>query len=208
MKKLILWAFLVIPVLASAQIKATTENGKAVVLFEDGTWDYVSEETVQGMTAEAVEIDRSLTKESELTELYNAESKRLVKFFGPIKGKIRGRAKCMILEGKPKVFFQWEFGLLDSYRYFGQMKPGKILTIKTKSNASIELVLNEDIEMEYMEKYNYSIMKGACMLNDEQFKMLMNNPVAEIEVHWKKTSESYTMNDAYFFSKSFAELLE
>ena len=208
MRSVLMFAMIALPIFINAQIKATTEGGKEVLLFENGTWEYVTQETVRAIETKAVEIDVNLTKESELGDLYYAESKKLAKFFGPVKGKIKGRAKCMIAEGKPKVFFQWEFSLLDSYRYFGQMKSGRVVVLKTKNNTPIELVLNEDIDTEYMEKYNFSIMRGACTLNDEQFKLLMNSPVSEVEVHWKKGAETYKIDDGYFFSKAFQELLK
>lgn len=208
MKILVLMAMLILPMIAVAQIEATTNNGKAVLLFDNGTWEYVSDNNTKKTETVDVEIKDGLTKESPLEELYYVESKRLVKYFGPIKGKIKGRTKCMIVDGQPKVFFQWEVGLLDSYRYFGQMKAGKRVTLKTKSNTLIELVLTEDMDLEFMEKYNFSIFKGACKLNDEQFKLLMNSAITEVEVEWKKESETYQVNDAYYFSKTFGELLK
>lgn len=208
MKILISITMLVLPMIVVAQIEATTSDGKTVLLFDNGTWGYVTENKVHDAELVQVEIEEGLTKESSLEELYYTESKRLVKYFGPIKGKIKGRAKCMIENGQPKVFFQWEIGLLDSYRYFGQMKAGKKVTMKTKSNKSIELFLTEDIDTELMEKYNFSIFKGACVLSDEQFNILMNSAISEVEVDWKKESETYPVNDAYYFSKTFVELLK
>ncbi len=199
---------LVLPMIGNAQIEATTKDGKTVLLFENGTWEYTSENLEVNTQVDIAKIKEGLTAESPLEELYYAESKRLVKYFGPIKGTIKGRAKCMIVDGQPKVFFQWEVRLLDSYRYFGQMKAGKTVTLKTKKNTPIELVLTEDIDLEFVEKYNFSIFKGACKLNDEQFKILMNSAITEIEVEWKKESETYPVNDAYYFSNTFAELLK
>ena len=196
------------PMLAIAQIEATTKDGKTVLLFENGTWEFVTQENIQVSEIVKVEIAEGLTKESPLSEIYFAESKRLVKYFGPIKGKIKGRAKCMITDGKAKVFFQWELALLDSYRYFGQMKKGKKVTLKTKNNTPIELILTEDIDIEFMDKYKFSILKGACTLTDEEFKLLMNSAVSEIEVDWKKEPETYKVNDSYYFSKTFQELLK
>ncbi len=208
MKILIFMGLLVLPMIVTAQIEATTKEGKMVLLYENGNWEYVTKANVQNVEVANVEIKEGLTKESPLEDLYYAESKRLAKYFGPIKGKIKGRAKCMIADGQPKVFFQWEIGLLDSYRYFGQMKVGKKVTLITKNNTAIDLVLNEDMDIEFMEIYNFSIFKGACKLSNEQFKMLMNSPISEIEVEWKKESETYPVNDAYYFSRTFGELLK
>lgn len=208
MKILISMAILVLPMIVAAQIEATTKDGRTVLLFENGSWEYITENNVKTIEAVDVEIEEGLTAESSLEEIYYAESKRLVKYFGPLKGKIKGRAKCMVEDGQPKVFFQWEVRLLDSYRYFGQMKAGKKVTLKTKNNTPIELVLTEDIDLEFMEKYNFSIFKGACKLSEEQFKILINSAITEIEVEWKKESETYPVNDAYYFSRTFAELLK
>lgn len=208
MKILIFMGLLVLPVTATAQIEAITKEGKMVLLYENGTWEFVTKANAQNVEVANVEIKEGLTKESPMEDLYYAESKRLAKYFGPIKGKIKGRAKCMIVDGQPKVFFQWEVGLLDSYRYFGQMKAGKKVMLKTKNNMPIELVLTENIDLEFMEKYNFSIFKGASQLNNEQFIMLMNSAISEMEVDWKKESETYPVNDAYYFSRTFGELLE
>ncbi|WP_143525035.1 hypothetical protein [Labilibacter marinus] len=208
MRNICLLVILVLPFVLNAQIEATTSEGKAVLLFEDGTWEYVTEDNTQTIDVATVEIAEGVSKESPLGELYYAESKRLVKYFGPVKGKIKGRAKCMIEDGTPKVFFQWELGLLDSYRYYGQMKPGKKVTLKTKSNATIDLVLTEDVDIEFMEKYKFSILKGTAVLSDEQFNLMMSSPVTEMEVEWKKESETYKVDDSYFFSRTFTDLLK
>ncbi|GAF03919.1 hypothetical protein [Saccharicrinis fermentans] len=208
MKIFITIILLALPMLAAAQIKATTEEGKSVLLFENGTWEYFTQETPQITETTSLKITDGLNKESDLDELYYAESKRLVKYFGPTKGKIKGRAKCMFVEGQAKIYFQWELGLLDSYRYFGHMKAGKKISLITKNNTSIDLILTEDIDMEFMEKYNFSILKGACMLNDDQFKRIMHSPISEMTVEWKKEVETYKLNDAYFFSRTFTELLK
>lgn len=208
MKILISMAMLVLPMIVAAQIEATTKDGKTVLLFENGSWEYTTENKEHNAQMDDIKIADGLTTESPLEELYFAESERLVKYFGSTKGTIKGRAKCMFVDGKPKVFFQWEVRLLDSYRYFGHMKAGKKVTLKTKNNTPIELILTEDIDLEFVEKYNFSIFKGACKLSDEQFKMLMNSAISEIEVEWKKESETYPVNDAYYFSETFGELLK
>ncbi|MGQ1785137.1 MULTISPECIES: hypothetical protein [unclassified Saccharicrinis] len=208
MRNILIFVLVALPMLATAQIEATTKAGKAVLLFENGTWEYAGQETPQTIEFMAVEIEEGLTKESPLSELYYSESKRLVKYFGPVKGKIKGRAKCLFVEGQPKIYFQWELGLLDSYRYFGHMKAGKKVTLITKNNTSIDLILNEDIDMEFVKKYKFSILKGACKLTDEQFKLILNSPISEMKVEWKKEPETYKVNDGYYFSKTFQELLK
>ncbi|SMO33278.1 hypothetical protein SAMN06265379_10191 [Saccharicrinis carchari] len=207
MKIITLVMMIVLPIIGNAQIEATTEDGKAVLLYKNGTWEYVKEKHVQMAEVVDVEIEEGLTSESPLEELYYAESKRLVKYFGPIKGKIKGRAKCMIVDGQPKLFFQWEVGLLDSYRYFGHMKAGRKVTLKSKNGTLIELALTEDIDMEFVKKYNFSVLKGASQLSDVQFSLLMNSAISEIEVDWKKEPEAYPVNDPYYFSKTFMEIL-
>ena len=208
MKITLLLLVLFIPLFANAQIEATTNEGKKVLLFEDGTWEYVTQENVQTLSASSVDIKEGLTIESPLSELYYAESKRLVKYFGKIKGRIKGRAKCMFVDGQPKIFFQWEVALIDGHRYFGQMKEGKKITLKTKNNTPVELILTEGVKIEFLDKYNYSIFKGAASITQDQLNLLINSPVSQMEVEWKKESEGYPLLDPYYFSKTFNDLIK
>ncbi|TLX75592.1 hypothetical protein E9993_08510 [Labilibacter sediminis] len=186
-----------------AQIEATTKEGKQVVLYDDGSWEYVKVD-IEVVNAD---VDNQLTAESEIKELYHAVSPRLKKYFGEQKGKIRGRAKCGVENGQANIHFQWEVFRSDAYRYFGYMKAGVQLTLRTKNNDEIKLVLTENINYNVMEKYNYSLFEGSAQVSPEQLNHLLTFPVTEVEVEWKKKPESYQLNNPAYFKETFSKIL-
>lgn len=203
MKYIVLLIVLIGCLSANAQIEATTMDGKEVLLYNNGSWEYVVMDTSTVKTS----INSELNVESEMEELYYTVSPRLSRYFGEQKGKIRGRARCKVVNGQVQIAFQWEVILADAYRYFGYIKPGKKITLKTKNNDEIIMLLTEDVDYKVVSKYNYSIFKGTCLVSPEQLDRLLRFPVTEMKVDWKKAPESYQLNNPNFFKDTFSTLL-
>ncbi len=188
-----------------AQIEAVTTNGKKVILFEDGSWEYLRKTEI--LNSNDVEIDTLLSKRGELTELYYMVSPRLDRYFSGSQSMIRGKVECSFIKGEGRLFFQWEVNLSDAYRYFGNLRKGVELTLNIKGTDDLHLNLNQDLATDIMEKYNYSVLKGACILSQQQLNVLLKNQVVSIDVAWKKKNEKYLIADSDFFRNEFSTLI-
>lgn len=188
-----------------AQVRATTESGNKVLLFDDGTWKYeekklaateskpVQEAVVAvPVVVPAIAIDSEKEFETEKTELFNLPSPRLVRYFGEQKGKIRCKLSCSNTAGVIQIHYMWEVPVGDGTRYFGYLKAGTKLTVHMQDGQKVELLVGEDSSIKAMEQYNFTAIYGATKgLTNEQLQALTAQPFRKIEVDWKKKPEDY-----------------
>lgn len=216
MKQFILLAFLLAATqLTFAQIRATTESGNKVLLFDDGTWKYEEKKVTQTTPAtpvtavpavvtpvvkSEVKVDATKEVETELTETFYTQSQRLVRFFGEERGKVRCKMSCKNNLGEISLRYSWDFQVGDGTRYFGYLKEGTKITIHLQDRQKLELYSAADGNVKAMEKYNLTNISGETKaLTQEQLAALMAQPVEKIEVDWKKKPEEYRMEDPNYF---------
>lgn len=192
--------------LCFAQVRATTERGNKVLLFEDGTWKYeekmVAKETVAAVpvVVSSIAIDSNKEFETETTDLFNLPSPRLVKYFGEQKGLIRCKLSCSNHNGKVRIHYIWEVPVGDGVRYFGDLKAGTKLTFHMQDDQKIELLVGEDSSIKSMERYNFTSFQGSTeALTNEQLVALTSQPFRKIEVDWKKKPEEYEIELSRYF---------
>ena len=135
-----------------AQVRATTESGNRVLLFDNGTWKYdehpVQAATDTALTTEAgavvvVEVDTTKIVETESNEFFYLPSPRLVRYFGESGGKIRCRLSFSNNLGLVKIHFLWEFPIKDCERYFGWFKEGSKVIFTMYDNQTVEVVMSK-----------------------------------------------------------------
>ena len=203
-----------------AQIKATTEGGNHVLLFDDGTWKYderraespvaatATVAATAAVVAASVDVDSTVTVASDLEELFYEPSPRLVKFFGDDGGNVRCKIGCSNTMGEIKLHFQWEFPVHDSYRYFGWFKQGTVMTFTLDDGTEVSLETEADSEVKRFEKRNYSaMMNSSNALTMEQLVQLTSQPVRKMEVEWKKKPEEYEISQTRFLMEAFQSVL-
>jgi hypothetical protein len=199
--------------LCFAQVRATTESGNRVLLFEDGTWKYeektvapVAKETVAAVVPvglPTVAIDSTKEFETETTELFYLPSPRLVKYFGEERGQIRCKISCSNNNGEIRIHYKWEVPVGDGIRYFGYLKAGTKLTVHMQDGQKIELLVGEDSNIKTMERYNFTAIHGATKaLTNEQLVALTSQPFRKIEVDWKKKPEDYEIELSKYFMET------
>jgi hypothetical protein len=193
-------------VLSYAQLEAVTKDGREVILHENGNWEFKKELVVEADTK--IKLDKALTGQSEMEEMYFAVSKRLERFFSGTKNKIRGKSMCIFENGQAKIAFQWETYLEDGNRYFGYLKEGTKVSLKMKNNENIDLILSQAVGTDIREKYKVTIFTGTALLSPEQLHMLLTYPVETTVVNWKKDAEEYPVNDGDFYRHTFHELMK
>lgn len=195
--------------LTFAQVRATTESGNKVLLFDNGTWKYeeksVTAPITEMMTAvpgvgSSIEVDASKDIKTEFKELFVLPSPRLARYFGEQKGQIRCKLSCSNVLGAVKIHYLWEFPVGDGTRYFGYLKAGTKITFYMQDGQKIELKAGEDGTIKAREKYNFTAITGATLpLTNEQLSALTSQRFRKIEVDWKKKPEVYEVELSTYF---------
>ena len=188
--------------LSFAQVRATTESGNNVLLFDNGTWQYEEKSinaSAEVVTAATIVVDSSRTFATEPKDLFYLPSQRLVKYFGEAGGHIRCKLSCSNSLGIIKVHFGWEFPVDDGNRYFGSFKEGSKVTFTMDDGQMVELIMGAENSLKRLEKSNYSLISNASQpLTKTQIAALSAQPFGKMEVEWKKNPEEYDIELSRF----------
>lgn len=204
----LVFALVVLSQLSFAQVRATTESGNKVLLFDNGTWKYeeksvssTSEKTiVVPVVAAEVEIDASREIIQSFTEFFYMPSTRLAHYFGDEKGRIRCKLSCENVKGEVKINYMWEMPVGNGDRYFGYFRTGSKLTFHLQNGEEIELVAGEDSKIKARPEYNFTAITGATQaLTQIQIASLLASPVRRFVVEWKKKPEVYELDYSRYF---------
>lgn len=211
---LTLFAIVALATNSNAQtIKAITQHGETVVLYENGTWAYEkdintstppasSEAGVSIATpaavalpaAKPIDIDTNKEITTEKIELYNAVSKKLSRFFGEEKGRVRCSATATNSKGKISLNFEFMMQLGDANRYFGYTTKDRTMTLELADGSKVTTTFTENLEEKFIEKWNVSYYKASVVLNKEDIVKLLQNNTMRMTVDWKKLEEEYQID--------------
>ncbi len=213
MKYILLFiALIALPWAASAQtIKAITQHGETVVLFENGTWKYEKELTTESATstpvvpapaatvvatpmAKSFSVDTTKSLTSGKTEIFNAVSKKLARFFGEEKGRVRCSVSATNNKGEVSLNFEFMMPVGDANRYFGYTAFERNLRFMLSDGTAVNGTFTEKIEEKFIDKWNVSYYKASMILNNEDVTKLINNNAMRLIVDWKKTEEEYIID--------------
>ncbi len=202
---------------AFAQVRATTESGNRVLLFDNGTWKYdeksvavVEESTVTTavIAAPLIVVDATKIVATNPEELFYLASPRLIKFFGEAGGKIRCKLRCSNDLGRVKVHFAWEFPVIDSERYFGWFAKGTKVKFTFYDGQMVEIVMGDERTEKKYATSNFSMMSNASEpLTNAQIGMLTGQPIRKVEVGWKKNAEEYNFNKSVLLMEALSSVL-
>jgi hypothetical protein len=186
-----------------AQIRAITENGKSVLLYDNGTWQYEdkSQETATIVTetiiAPAVTVDSTREISADLEELFYLPSPRLERYFGDNNGNIRCKLGSTNNHGSVTIQFSWEIPVVDGDRYFGSFGEGTKVVLTTVDGQKIDMTMGGKSDVKRLEKHNFSVItNGTYPLTIEQLAALTAQPIRKMEVDWKKKSEEYDFDNS------------
>lgn len=216
----LIFALVVLSQLSFAQVRATTESGNKVLLFDNGTWKYeeksvssTSEKTivdpiVSPVVVPEVEIDTNREIIQPFTEFFYIPSARLVHFFGDEQGRIRCKLSCENKKGEVKINYMWEMPVGDGGRYFGYFKAGSKLTFHLQNGEEIELVAGEDSKIKARAEYNFTAITGFTQtLSQTQIAALLASPIRRLVVEWKKKPEVYELDYSRYFIENLPKIL-
>ncbi len=210
---LFLASFLGLSAATFAQINATTESGRSVILYENGKWQYAPVATEKSNTpltapvSAAVTINEEIVASSGSVQIVDDVSKKLARFFGEEKGKIKCSAKCTNSKGKVSLSFELLVPVGDANRYFGYSLQDRNISIQLEDGTAITTVISENATQKFMDKYNISYFEGTCILTKEQLLQLLKTPAVQMSIDWKKTEETYQLSSRSVFQNMITEVL-
>ncbi|MCG8582810.1 MAG: hypothetical protein MI866_23000 [Bacteroidales bacterium] len=198
----------------SQTVKAITQHGETVVLYENGTWKYekdITQSNSTSVTAETpapvttpvapavalgkVEIDASKEVTADKIEICNAVSKKLSRFFGEEKGRVRCSATATNSKGKISLNFEFMMQLGDANRYFGYTTKDRSMTLELTDGSTVTTTFTENIEEKFIEKWNVSYYKASVILSEQDVAKLLQNNTLRMTIDWKKLEEEYQIDD-------------
>ncbi|MCY1723313.1 hypothetical protein OU798_23385 [Prolixibacteraceae bacterium Z1-6] len=198
--------------LSFAQVRATTETGNKVILFDNGTWKYeektVTQETpaltvVTIPSVPSVAVDSTREIETKPVSYLRLPSPILERYFGEEKGRIHCRLSCSNHLGDIQVNYSWEMPVGDGQRYFGSFKAGSKLTVHLLDGKKVELFAGEDSNVDARPKYNFTAIAGTTQpLSTAQIDALIVQPFRKLEVEWKKKTEVYEIEASDYFMEN------
>ncbi len=201
----------------SQTVKAITQHGETVVLFENGTWQYekaIDNSVVQVSTTKAINnisatghTDTNKVATSEKAELFNAVSKKLSRFFGEKKGRVRCSATATNNKGEISLNFEFMMPLGDANRYFGYSALDRKVSFMLSDGTVLNHVFNKNIEEKFIEKWNISYYKASIVINNDDIIKLLKNNTLRMKVDWKKAEEEYIFDNVTAFQTMIAEVL-
>jgi len=205
---------------SSAQnIKAITQHGETVVLYDNGTWKYEKDlktsdsVNIKVPTAPAISTSNNITidvnKEatSEKLQLYNAVSKKLARFFGEEKGRVNCSATASNNKGEITLNFEFMMPVGDANRYFGYTAQDRGVSFLLADGTTISNSFTKDVEEKFIEKWNVSYYKASIVLTQDDVNKLIKNNTIRMTVSWKKTEEEYNMDQVTAIQTIIAEVL-
>lgn len=201
----ILFILFLTTVSSSAQIiKAITQHGETVVLFENGTWKYEKElqdsitsaktpipVTVLSLPPTTIDNNKEVT--SDKTTLFNAVSNKLARFFGEEKGRIRCSVSATNSKGEIAVNFEFIMPVGDANRYFGDSSADCPISLVLANGTVLNSTFTKNIEEKFDEKWNVSCYKASIVLTTNEVNQLLQSNAVRLSVNWKKTKEDYTI---------------
>lgn len=201
-------ALITITISSKAQtVKAITQHGETVVLYDNGTWKYEKDITTeQSSTVEQAQPTKNITKgalvidntkeaTSEKIELFNAVSKKLSRFFGEDKGRVRCNATASNNKGEVSLNLEFMMQVGDANRYFGFTAQDRTATIELTDGSKLTYTFNKNIEEKFIEKWSVSFYKVSFDIPEEDIQKLMNNKASRMTVSWKKIDEEYIFDN-------------
>lgn len=210
--------------IASSQtIKAITQHGETVVLYENGTWKYEKDirseqatkpemsspvqEAIVAPSVSNIGIDNTKEASSEKVEVFNAVSKKLSRFFGEEKGRVRCSATATNTKGIISFDFEFMMPVGDANRYFGYSALDRQVTFQLTDGNSISATFTNNIEEKFIEKWNVSYYKAGITLSKEDVMKLLQNNTMRITIDWKKTEEEYIVDDVEALKQILIEVI-
>lgn len=210
---------------AWTQKKAITQEGKVVLLHDNGTWEYLeitNKPKQQPTNSKAIEkeIEEStstLPQQSSiiLSENKNSETKELLHEASPILSKyfksqneILCKAHIKTQAGKASLHTEWKVNTNEGFRYYGFISPEVPLEIILENGAKIQLNSTEKVYPKEEKKLPISTFLVEFPLSEQQLFQLYTTKALQIKMTWKKRKEEvYKTSSPLIFRELIAQIL-
>lgn len=197
----------------NAQIKLRTPEGKVVLLFDNGTWKYeeVKKEIVPVVkNKEVIEISKPIsTINTELTSqmVIKGVSAKLNKF-SKINNTVKSDFQLISKDGEVKLITNWKVMNDQGFRIFGYISKKSKIIFSLSNGEKIELQYTKDFAPKEYPKYKFTTYSAELNMNDEQIRQLQKAYIQEVEMHWSRRIESYTIYNPDYFMKELPKMIK
>ncbi|MFL9835484.1 hypothetical protein [Chryseobacterium terrae] len=197
MKKNLLFVLLIFFINISSQVKALTEDGKEVVLFDNKTWKFINESDEKTLE-EIKDNTQSFSKSKDATFLMKSKKTDAGVYFNPKKWKI-------VSSDLPSPYMDY---------LFANSSNANLFVIFGSENAPVQTLKNlKDLVIAGVQRNtDYFKLKESEYRTVNNIKVLYLNYVANIKgidfeylANYYLTSEGYTSLMAYTFANKFEE---
>ena len=196
---------------SQAQQIAKTNSGRVVILFDNGTWKYVDDKSVdtsQSIIHDVAEKAKLINENIELKDaetaklnFINGPSAKLKKYFKH-KNIVNADLNLVSKDGKVSLMIDWKVMTGEGFSYFGYIKKGSKISLELMGGQVVDLIYNEEFEPKEYEKYGFSTYKTQLNLSLKQITLLQSSIITKATMTWTKRSEEYKVtNPAYFVNE-------
>lgn len=210
---------------AWTQKTAITQEGKVVILYENGTWKYLevtNKQKQQHTNSKAIEkeVEESVTalppqasiilsenKNSETKELLHEESPILSKYFKS-QNEILCKAYIKTATGKASLHTEWKVNTNEGFRYYGFISPEIPLEIILEDGKKIQLTVTEKVYPKEENRLPISTYRAEFPISEQQLFQLYSTKALQIKMTWKKRKEEvYKTSSPLIFRELIAQIL-
>ncbi len=205
--------------------KALTPDGKVILLYNDGTWQY---DNSTKLTADSLKTtnqsEKNINKgnlskvssqntiilkkgKSEESVFINGPSPKLARYF-----KTQNIMQCkfqLVSDGKKAVLkTNWRVATGEAFSYFGFINKKCSITFELSEGKVIELHYTGDYDPDEYPKYGFSTYKAEIPINIKQLQELKKVIVTKVTMKWSRRSETYKIVNPTFFIEAIPKISE
>lgn len=202
-----------------AQKRAITQEGKIVVLYENGTWKYldITEQKEKNATVQISETQKNTVEiisktailqsipknyTSESIEFLYDESPTLRRFFSE-NNKVLAKAKLVIENQNATLHTEWKVNVGDAIRYFGYFSPKQHIELNFEGGEKLILHNREKIYPNGSKKYPISTYQITYELDENALLVLSQHPIVSATMVWQKKTETYDSSNSQALMRLF-----
>jgi hypothetical protein len=193
----------------TAQEEITTKDGRAVILNQGGTWEYVEKiSEVETIPKDTTNCDYATEETDEFTgnkklvmkqDVFLTHTSDEMKKYMKKKDYTTCTTYCAKIEGMYVLYVNWKILTKDAYKYYGSIEKGAGFTIKLKNGSTVELKYSSYKSGDANYSLNYTTYSTYIVLTDDDVATLSTNEVDKLRMSWSKGYQDYVITNSTFF---------
>jgi len=191
--------------ISCAQIEATTDDGKKVILFNNGQCEAIddkkqkeSDDSCHFIVDKIDSISGLPIQITDKDSLFAFTPPNLLEEF-PTEKFITGEAYLTRIQDKRYVFFKFKVKTSQSFHKYGTLEKGRQLLILFEQGAPVSLRLNSSHIGHANYEEDYTIYMVDCELPPSKIAQLMKQAAKTIRFNFSKGYQDYTITNPKYF---------